>query len=70
MNKIKEELPSDRINQMAIAIFDIPTAEENANIDLKTSTLTPLHANWIINTHYNMSKRPELINSGFQKVGL
>lgn len=28
MNKIKEGLPSDRINQMAIAIFDIPTAEE------------------------------------------
>ena len=23
-----------------------------AQVDLKTSTLKPLHANWVINTHY------------------
>lgn len=133
VNEIREELPLDRINQKAIAIFDIFAAHRtnslieklkshniqplyvpgactdklqpldvavnydykeklkaefhewystqvfesldrdgpgSANIDLKTSTLKPLHANWVINTHYNMSKRPELIKSGFQKVGL
>ena len=35
-----------------------------------TSTIKLLHANWVINTHYLMSQRPELIKSGFRKEGL
>ena len=34
------------------------------------STLKPLHANWVINTHNQMSQSPELIKSGFRKFGL
>lgn len=42
----------------------------NASIDLKTSTVKPLHANRIINTHSRTSKRSALIKSGFHKLGL
>lgn len=133
VDEIREELPLDRINQKAIAIFDmfaahrtnylieklkshniqplyVPSASTDtlqpldvavnydykeklkaefhewyftqvlesldcdgpvsSNIDLRPSALKPLHANWIINTHYNMPKRPELLKRGFQKVGL
>ena len=31
-----------------------------AQVDLKTSTLKPLHPNWVINTHNRMSQRPEV----------
>ena len=134
VNEVREELPLDRINQKAIAIFDIFAAHRidslleklshniqplfvpvactdklqpldvavnyvykevlkgefhewystqvrkslnddddtgiAAQVDLKSSTLKPLHTNWVINTHNRMSQRPELIKSGFRKVGL
>ena len=134
VNEVREELPLDRINQKAIAIFDIFAAHRidslleklshniqplfvpaactdklqpldvavnydykevlkgeihewystqvrkslnddddtgiAAQVDLKSSTLKSLHANWVINTHNCMSQRPELIKSGFRKVGL
>ena len=34
------------------------------------TTLKPLHANWVINTHNHMSQCPELIKNGFRKLGL
>ena len=39
-------------------------------VDSKTSTLKPLLAYWVINTHNLMSQCPKLIKSGFRKVGL
>ena len=41
-----------------------------SQVDLKMSTEKPLHANWAINTHNLNPQRPELIRSGFRKVGL
>ena len=41
-----------------------------SQVDLKMSTVKPLHANWAINTHNFIPQRPELIKSGFRKVGL
>ena len=38
--------------------------------DLKMSTVKPLHANWVINTHNLIPQRPELFSSYFRKVGL
>ena len=37
---------------------------------LKMSTVKPLPANWPINTHNLIPQRPEIIRSGFRKVGL
>ena len=39
-------------------------------VNLKMSTVKPLHAIWVINTHNLIPQRPELIRSGFRKVGL
>ena len=39
-------------------------------VDLKTSTIKPLHANWDIYTHNLMSQRPEQIGSDFRKLRL
>jgi len=39
-------------------------------VDLKTSVLKPIHANWIISTHENMSTRTDLIQMGFRQAGL
>ena len=41
-----------------------------SQVDLKMSTVKPLHANWAINTNNLIPQRPELIRSGFRKVGL
>ena len=41
-----------------------------SQVDLKMFTVKPLHANWAINTHNLIPQRPELIRSGFRKVGL
>ena len=41
-----------------------------SRVNLKMSTVQPLHANWAINTHNLILQRPELIRSGFRKVGL
>ena len=39
-------------------------------IETQVDLLKPLKANWVINTFYLMSRRPELIKSGFRQVGL
>ena len=41
-----------------------------SQVDFKMSTVKPLHANLAINTHNLIPQRPELIRSGFRKVGL
>ena len=41
-----------------------------SQVDLKMSTVKPLHANWAINTPNLIPQRQELIRSGFRKVGL
>ncbi|KAH3834638.1 hypothetical protein DPMN_107970 [Dreissena polymorpha] len=41
-----------------------------ANVDMKTSTLKPIHAEWLISTHYKMEGRGDLIIAGFKKAGL
>ncbi|KAH3880831.1 hypothetical protein DPMN_004753 [Dreissena polymorpha] len=41
-----------------------------ANVDLRTSTLKPIHAEWLIFTHDKMSERRDLIQAGFRKAGL
>lgn len=41
-----------------------------ANIDMKTSTIKPLHAQWLISTNLKMSTRIDLIKSGSHKAGL
>ena len=46
------------------------SGDDHVNVDLKTSTLKPLHANWLIATHAKMSVKCDLIKSGFRKVGL
>ena len=40
------------------------------NVDLKTSTLKPIHAEWLITTHSKMEGRADLITAGFRKAGL
>ena len=37
-------------------------------LDLKTSSIYPLDANRVINTHNLMPVRPEIIKSGFKSV--
>jgi len=44
--------------------------ESNVIVDLKTSVIKPVHAQWIISTHQIMSTRTDLIQSGFRKAGL
>lgn len=66
--KIKAEF-HERYSTQVLELLDHDDSG-NANIDFRTSTLKPLHANWIINAHCINSKRPELIKSGFLKVGL
>ena len=41
-----------------------------ANVDMKTSTLKPVHTEWRIATHAMMSDRGDLISAGFRKAGL
>ena len=41
-----------------------------SQVDLKISTVKPLLATWAINTYNFIPQRPELIRSGFRKVGL
>ena len=40
-----------------------------SQVDLKMSTVKPLHANWAINTHNIIPQRPDLIRSDFRKWG-
>ena len=40
-----------------------------SQVDLKMSTVKPLHANQSINTHNLITQRPELFRSGFRKWG-
>ena len=46
--------------------------DDNVNVivDLKMSTLKPIHARWVIDTHETMSVKTDLIQSGFRKAGL
>ena len=39
-----------------------------SQVDLKISTVKPLHAYWTINTHNIIPQCPELIRSGFRKA--
>ena len=41
-----------------------------SEVDVKMSTVKPLHAYWAINTHNLIPQRPELRRSGFRKVGI
>ena len=41
-----------------------------SQVDLKMSTEKPLHVNWAINTRNLIPQHPELIRSGFSKLGL
>ena len=41
-----------------------------SQVDLKMSTVKPLHTYWAINTPNLIPQPPELIRSGFRKVGL
>ena len=41
-----------------------------SQVDLKMSTVKPQHANWVTNIHNLIPQHPELIRSGFGKVGL
>ena len=38
-----------------------------SQVDLKMSTVKPLHANWAINTHNLIPQRPELIRRAWEK---
>ena len=40
------------------------------NVDLKTSVVKSIHAEWLISTHKVMETRTDLIQSGFRKAGL
>jgi hypothetical protein len=40
------------------------------NVDLKTSVVKPIHAEWLISTHKVMETCTDLIQSGFRKAGL
>ncbi|CAG2250108.1 unnamed protein product [Mytilus edulis] len=39
-------------------------------VDLKTSVMKPIHAQWVVSTHQIISTRTDLIKSGFRKAGL
>ncbi|VDH90101.1 Hypothetical predicted protein [Mytilus galloprovincialis] len=39
-------------------------------VDLKTSIMKPIHAQWVVSTHQIISTRTDLIKSGFRKAGL
>jgi hypothetical protein len=39
-------------------------------VDLKTSTLKPIHAKWIVSAHAQMENRCDLVQTGFRKAGL
>ncbi|KAH3842815.1 hypothetical protein DPMN_116319 [Dreissena polymorpha] len=41
-----------------------------ANVDMKSSTLKPIHAEWLISTHSKMEGRGDLITADFKKAGL
>ena len=41
-----------------------------SQVDLKMSTVKPLHTYWAINTPNLIPQPPELIRSGFRKLGL
>jgi hypothetical protein len=62
----------DWYSQQVVSLLDEngcdPTAA--ANVDLRTATLKPVHAEWIISTHEKMMLRPDLVKAGFRKAGL
>ena len=43
---------------------------ENVNINLQTSLIKEVHANWIISTHSEMEKKKDIIISGFEQAGI
>ena len=44
--------------------------EGPVNVDMKKSTLKPVHANWIVTTHAEMAERRDVIRLGFRMAGL
>ena len=40
------------------------------NVDMKTSTLKPILAKWVISAHEQMSSKSDLIVKGFEKAGI
>ena len=67
---LKREFHEWCSTQVLKSLNDDDNTRIAAKVNLKTSTLKPLHATWVINTHYLMSQCPEVIKSGFRKVGL
>ena len=51
-------------------VNDDETVIASQEVDLKMSTVKPLHAYWAVNTHNLVFQSPELIRSCFRKVGL
>ena len=43
---------------------------EETVVDLKTSIIKPIHANWLVVCHEKVSGRRELIKEEFEKAGL
>ena len=38
--------------------------------DIRTSTVKPIHARWLIEVHSKLGKNRDLIVSGFEKAGI
>ncbi|CAC5413807.1 unnamed protein product [Mytilus coruscus] len=45
-------------------------APDNVVVNMRTSVLKPIHANWIVSSHNKISTRKDLIQLGFRKAGL
>jgi len=43
---------------------------EEFTVDLKTSTIKPVHAQWLVSTHQEIGTRRDVIRCGFEKAGL
>lgn len=57
---------SQIVNQVGDDHGDVSTVV----VDMKTSTIKPIHAKWLIETHENISIKTGVIQTGFRKAGL
>jgi len=72
-HEFKEELKSAFhrwYSDQVVSLLEDAEVDTVANVDLCTSTLKPLHAQWLIEAHAHVEAKTELIVAGFRKAGL
>ena len=65
-NKLKQYFTTWYANQVKHAL----KKKEQVKINLQTSVIKELYANWIMKTHCEKEKKEDLIKMGFEQTGI